>query len=378
MCFLYKVECLHLNRQLLTTILVFVFGCLHASIPWIRSLSLLCVFGFLSGVGAGNYNAVATTWLMEMWSGRKVLGPLMQALSLMYGVGAILGPLVARPFVMGGSPRSRNQTDAGEEDFRRHRLAHPFAIAGMVEAFFGFLLLALLILKPYKKDDKLSLLTDNKDGQEDDQPGKKKLFDSSKEGPNDRPWARWVFVAMMTLSFGTFNLCDIGYLTFMNTYMQKLDTITIDATRASEIDSITATAYTVGRLVNVLVTRRLPITYVLVGHYLLSFVGIVAMFWTSHNEVLLILNSIVLGYAFSATIPAMFTYVDSMVSVNEGNSSFFFVALSAPSVFTPIIVGGYVDTYPLVLVWLLLASASATIILFCALQILVLWQIRVR
>lgn len=362
----------------MTILLVFVFGCLHASIPWIRSLPLLYFLGFLAGIGAGNYNAVATTWLLEMWSGQKVLGPLMQALSLMYGVGAILGPLVTRPFVMGGSPINKNQTKIDEQEFRRNRLAHPFAIAGIIETFFGLLLLFFLILKPYEKPEKSSLVKDSKETQEDNQFNKKKLFDSRKEDDENSFWPRWIFVAIMTLAFGTFNLCDIGYLTFMNTYMQKLDTISIDAVRASEIDSITATAYTVGRLINILVTRRLPIIYVLVGHYLLSFIGIVAMFWTRYHEVLLILNSIVIGYAFSATIPAMFTYVDSMVSVNEGNSSFFFVALSAPSVFTPIIVGGYVDTYPLVLVWLLLSSTSATIILFLAIQILVLWQTRVR
>ncbi|KAH9394940.1 hypothetical protein TYRP_005003, partial [Tyrophagus putrescentiae] len=150
--FLYKIgkqqstnkvgRCL-LNRQLVTALLLILLGGLTALTPYIVHINVYYAVGFASGIGCGNWNTVSATWLLEMWSGRR-LASLLQALNLCYGLGSILGPLIVRPYLKGYLGVGEQLLSEKLIADRRATLFVPFAVCGAAEAAVGLLLLVSL------------------------------------------------------------------------------------------------------------------------------------------------------------------------------------------------------------------------------------------
>jgi len=81
-----------------------IIGCLSCSIftfggaPWNTSLTglavTLCVNGFFLAI----YDVGSNVWIMNVWG--DLSSPFIQILHFMFGVGSILGPLLAKPFLV--------------------------------------------------------------------------------------------------------------------------------------------------------------------------------------------------------------------------------------------------------------------------------------
>ena len=137
----------YINRQLITSLLLIFYGVANACVPQLRHLALLYGAIFITGLGGGHWAAVTITWMIEMWGGwTRLFPPLLQAYHLVYGVGTILGPLLARPYLYG----YMNETEAlemNETEYlevvkeRRGSLQLPYAVSGSLHSFgkcFGF------------------------------------------------------------------------------------------------------------------------------------------------------------------------------------------------------------------------------------------------
>src|SRR2546421_7979598 len=73
-------------------------ACLVASVPFMKSIvSLLSLF-FTMGIVMGFVDASVNMFIIHIWG--KENPPFMQALHFCYGVGALVAPLIARPFLL--------------------------------------------------------------------------------------------------------------------------------------------------------------------------------------------------------------------------------------------------------------------------------------
>lgn len=83
--FLYKVRLTarYFNRQIVASMMLIVMGVCQLVIPRMHTTALLYLVSTGVGFGAGHWNAAATTWIMEMWSG-KILGAVLQVQQVVY------------------------------------------------------------------------------------------------------------------------------------------------------------------------------------------------------------------------------------------------------------------------------------------------------
>lgn len=178
------------------------------------------------------------------------------------------------------------------------------------------------------------------------------------ERPENRTYLH-IFLCLVVAIFACNNLAEVAYFSFQDTFLQALKgsgTVRISASEAAIIGSITATAYTTGRGVNILVSMILSSGQLLLLHYVLSVAGMGALFWStsqSLEETLLIkVNAAFIGYAFSAIMPAMFAFIDRFAVVNDRRNALFTVALTVPSIFTPLLIGNLIERVPEVMMYL--------------------------
>ena len=87
---------------------VFVQAVAIMLLPFYGHLWIVFVMMVLSNIGAGAWDSATSIWLVEMWPQHNAA--MMQAGLFATGIGSIVGPLLAAPFVHGES----NVTSANE------------------------------------------------------------------------------------------------------------------------------------------------------------------------------------------------------------------------------------------------------------------------
>lgn len=176
------------------------------------------------------------------------------------------------------------------------------------------------------------------------------------ERPENRLQLR-IFIVLIALTFACNNLAEIAYFSFQDTFLQALKAratgVKISAAEAAVIGSITATAYTAGRGVNILVSMVLSAGQLLLLHYTLVLTAFGGLFFSTHKSATAIkINSALVGYAFSAIMPAMFAFINRYAVVNNRRNAIFTIAFTVPSIFTPLLIGNLIETVPEVLLYL--------------------------
>ena len=76
-----------------------IFGVFTAALAIWSNLWLFYLSMFLSGFGGGAWDSGHSMWLVDLWSENPA--PVFQLSQMMYGCGAIIGPLLTQPFIFG-------------------------------------------------------------------------------------------------------------------------------------------------------------------------------------------------------------------------------------------------------------------------------------
>jgi MFS family permease len=139
-------------------------GILTALTPHSPNIWLLYLCFVLLGMSGGVWNNANNVWLIEMWQQNSA--PVLQLSQFMFGIGAILGPLIDKPYLTGEQDLDRmNQTfilDLNstisnsnktlfiiDESERKFKLKTPFLISGIIQLI-GILLMICFLIYLYK------------------------------------------------------------------------------------------------------------------------------------------------------------------------------------------------------------------------------------
>ena len=103
-----------------------------SSVPFTDQLWQYYLCALLYGLGAGAWTNANNVWLIEIWN--KKSEQVLFLSQLMYGVGAIIGPLIDRPYLTGEVRDNHTSVEvpiSGEE--RRYKLKTPFLVSGAIQ-----------------------------------------------------------------------------------------------------------------------------------------------------------------------------------------------------------------------------------------------------
>ena len=89
----------YVNRQLTVIVFFTITGIVNCLMPFAPSIPVYLFFAWLSSFGDGTLDAAQNIWLMEMWQDHS--NTILQLAHFLFGVGAILAPVIERPFLIG-------------------------------------------------------------------------------------------------------------------------------------------------------------------------------------------------------------------------------------------------------------------------------------
>ncbi|XP_064477312.1 uncharacterized protein LOC135391136 [Ornithodoros turicata] len=113
------------NRQFLLFLSLLATSVGIIVMPFCTELATLMVCTAVTGLTMGFLDTGGNVWCLDMWGRQSA--PIMQALHFCFGLGALVAPLVAEPFLSSGSPPGSFLSDNASHPFYVSR-AHPVGL----------------------------------------------------------------------------------------------------------------------------------------------------------------------------------------------------------------------------------------------------------
>ena len=134
----------YIDRKILFIIMGIIMSISLATMPLSSYIWYLYLAGFLRSLGFGSIDSYSYVWIIEMW--KQNYSPVLHLSQLMFGLGTVVGPLLAKPYLIGDitklSDTSLNTTigymnttineDINYTIDRRSKLMIPFLIGGAI------------------------------------------------------------------------------------------------------------------------------------------------------------------------------------------------------------------------------------------------------
>lgn len=273
-------------------------------VPLVRSFILMLVALFVLGLGMGLVDVGGNVNLLWVFQSR--VGPYMNALHFSFGVGALISPiLVTKTLAIGGGA-----------------LTWPF---WALSALFLPGLLGLLLLPSHENPE----------------------AESVAEGKNKPD--TWLVALIMALFFLYVGV-EGGFGGWIFTYATELNVA--NETAASYMNSLFWAALTLGRLIAVLLARKVKPSVMLIGNFTLAilFLGLI-LIWPTQPAMVWVCSA-GLGLAYSSVFPTLMSLGETRMKITGAVTGLFFLGSSLGGTLVPMLLGQvfeYLGSYQLML-----------------------------
>jgi FHS family Na+ dependent glucose MFS transporter 1 len=286
-------------------------------IPIVPNFTMLLLMIFLFGIGQGLLDVGANTNLLWVFQSR--VGPYMNGLHFFFGIGALLSPIIVHNVM-----RLANGS-----------LTWPFWTLAIL---YLPSLIGLVLLK-------------SPDNPERD------------HNLNQRTSSNGWLVVLMMLLFFLYVGVEGGYGGIIYTYVTEVKVAS--ETGAAYVNSIYWGALTLGRLITIVVAKKIAPAKILLGNFLLSLLSICLILLNPVDPITVWVGTIGLGLGFSSVFPTLLVLAETRLKITGGITGLFFLGSSLGGMIIPMLLGQifeYVGT----------AQVMTTIFAFLILGLIVL------
>ncbi|XP_022654514.1 sodium-dependent glucose transporter 1A-like [Varroa destructor] len=331
------------NAQCVIIICMLCCGIFNILIPHGSTPLIVATFAFLNGCFFGVQEIGVYVWLVGIW--RDHVSPAIQLLHLMYGIGALVAPLIAEPFLSSEMTMydavmttEDNSTSAlvttGNVIAQTSRVYIPYGIIGCI-----FLLTSVLMMISFYLDSR------------DIRPQKKArnsatLYISSKMFE----WSLVCLVGFYTLIDVTLEAC---FSKFISVYAVTEHGFTKSA--AAFLTSLCYGGFTAARVLAVPLSYHLsPMHLMIIGQCILLLAATALVFLTHWTPCVLWVGCCLLGAGLSPLYGSCTAWVSNHVTLSHNYMSVILILTCSGALLLPIIVGHYIETNPSLLMYVVL------------------------
>lgn len=414
-----------MNRQLLYALCFALMGLAYAMTPHIRYLGFFISAQGVTGFSAAGMDAAATIWPLEMFKDK--VNPYLQAIHFSFALGNTFSPLISAPFL---SP-TREPLNLDGPDLWNATLQStesliyiPYTISATVLFCAGAVILILNYVHPYTvpesiviEDDMVqSICVEYVGGLPDKTKsvrpvlthntvdrlrladslylgsgsftfsGRSKRIDLEKQSllsngrcnltpgqkvhdPKDLP----VWLNRLIIGLGAILLCcycgvEMNSMNYLETFVVK-GPLKLTKEKGALMTSVLAGAFTLGRGTSVYLATKISTITMLYFDVVLMMIGtLVIMVFGAISENYIWFGIVLQGFGFASVYPTTYAFLEQRVHItNTCTGVMLFVSSLIPAI-NPIIMGAFVDKYPMVFMWLNLFSASSCCLAFFGLH----------
>lgn len=361
------------------------------AIPYSTGLTLFTVLCVVQAISSGGYLTAQVVWIIEIW--KDAAGPYIQAQHFFFALGTIFPPLIFAPYLSSNSDLddidmlTTNSTvileNVAPAINELQKLYVPCAICGSIIVFGGVLLLGNFYAFYGMSPTSTTCATESQeivieptmttDAKKNEIETEKAEGDDSEEN-NTNPKTKslinkFVLIILASLLIGGVESMEGISMTFLPVFGHYSD-LHLSKADGANILSAYSIAYTVARLLGVVIILRLHARWILCGNIvIIALANLVLLFIGGTNLTTMYIGTILLGIGFSTSVPSVFAYAQLHLHVTNIIGSILMVAGGTLAAVFPVVVGSFIEVTPSILMYLNLGCVVVCLVCLCSMVI---------
>jgi len=164
---------------------------------------------------------------------------------------------------------------------------------------------------------------------------------------------------------------ETAYFTFSASYVTQTD-LHLTKNTGAYMASVLALSFTITRAISILISIRMSPQLMIYIDCLILVCGYIIIFiFANTNETFLWMGNILLGIGFASVFPSYYPFIEGSLRISNMIGSIFLFCSGLSSCICPLIVGLFVETKPLMLIYMNFFLTLLTIIALIVLHITV-------
>lgn len=343
-------------------------GMANILIPSARRLSTFIIGSAIGGYSNSGIDVGSSAWILELWSTSNA-NPYIQTLHASHALGITVAPLIAEPFLSVSQDTIHN---IQPRESRIHISYYISTALFMVAAVFQ---IASYYLLPYKANNRCS---DDSDGDAILSEKTIEMADLSElehdtagivaqEDANFQKRYSLIVIVLISILVAFQQASEETTFVYMEAFVVSLD---YTKTTAAYMATIFSLSYTVGRLVAIFIATRVrPVVMIYVDISLLL-IGYLIIYTSAINSYQhgLWAGFLITGFGCASFLPSILAFLEERINVTNYLSGVLFFSSSLGPIFTPLIMGTYIKSWPLIFIYINLFAVLTALVLFVLLH----------
>ena len=370
-----------INRQLCFVASIAASGLALLTIPFVHDLYFFVVSQAVLGFFTAGMDVAGNAWILEIW--QEVANPYMQGMHFCYAVGMTIAPLIAEPFLSPDIVRENRSVIAVDNGTavaffnltkadavadaisRQSHIAVPYSICAVTLFAAAALLFTLYVKTPY--------LHPTRTVSQAKASARGLVSAANDENVNlialETPRNYYVSVILL----GSALLCfysgiEMNTFTFLPDFVVYVD-LHLSKAKAAFMTSLLSAAFACSRGISIFVATRFKPMNMLYTNLVLIGVGNGLMLtFANSSEHMLWLSLVIMGFGYSCVFPGIYSFLEERINVTNTLCGLFMFASSIATTINPIILGYYIETNPLIFVYINLISLVTCLAVFVGLH----------
>ena len=295
-----------------------VFGIL---IPHMPNLWIFFIITGFQSFNSGALDAGGNVLCLDVWQGRDG-GPYMHSIHFSFAIGAFLSPLIAIPFL----------SNPGEQT----KITYLYPLIGTISCIIAFGYLAFGI-------NERNIAKQNEEGKPDE----------TKKGQPEQALTKpqLLFIVLMWIFFFVYVGVEVTYGTYVTTFAVK-SSLKLDKPTGAKITAVFWGMFATVRFVAIFAAMKMKTIYIMVASCSLSVAGAFILAVAGNVSTLaMYLASALLGSGMASIYASGVLWCEQfMVITNKIGAAFTVASASGADVY-PILIGQYIETTPMILMY---------------------------
>lgn len=355
---------MRVNFLLSTCTAFFCSSACTLSVPFWTAIWQLLPIVFFDGFCLGFFETSGNVFMLFMWGKDAV--SYIQAMHFMNGVGAIIAPLMAQPFLVEKNETVENRIKMmntsldldPDGDPQEVRLIYPFSILSSILLSTGVSFLCLYIFYPETEEHESRMKTEESMKHEANRRRDSIETDVLLIKSKNKKFVKvlFIFLAMMYMFslMGT-ETCLLSYIT---TYAVKSD-LHLSKTTGTRLTALFSTMFTISIIPAVIMTRWFSNKMCILIELFILMTGSSLMFaFGNESAVMLAVGIGITGIGISSIYGFLFGYMEDLFPVTNVMGSLIAVSAMTGESGLPLVVSLFIESFPNILLWVMIVGST--------------------
>ncbi|XP_022650198.1 major facilitator superfamily domain-containing protein 4A-like [Varroa destructor] len=327
------------NAQIVCIICGALIGLGNILMP-LGSLMSAYAISFTCGMLGAIMEIGAYVWLVALCRGSR---PMLQLYSLMFGVGALFAPLLAKPFLSKDRDLMANRTDADIEWKSDSRVMIPFVFVGS----FGIMVAFFMTL---------SYLRDKRD-----------LRPEEKCGEERSHFRNWLLISLAAIYFFLIVLLETAFSRFLVIFAVQMNHML--KADAAVLVSLFWVGFTAVRVIIIPISAKFrSIWFVASGQLIFSAACLILLLFSQDNR-MLYLGTIMFGCGMGPLYGGSLTWLTEHIELRHVYLSLILIMTCGGAMVAPPIVSPRIETHPSVLTTTIAVGSTGMLFVLLAMVV---------